>query len=68
MVKVMVFYDSKYGNTRIAAEKIVEGLQSKGVETDLANVKDVKPGGAVCSDVIVLGWAHPIIWPAPREP
>jgi flavorubredoxin len=55
MVKVSVFYDSKYGNTRLAAEKIVEGLQSKGVEADLMNVKDVKPGGAVCSDVIVLG-------------
>jgi flavorubredoxin len=55
MVKVSVFYDSKYGNTRLAAEKIVEGLQSKGVEADLMNVKDVKPGDAVCSDVIVLG-------------
>ena len=54
MVKVSVFYDSKYGNTRLAAEKIVEGLQSSGVEADLANVKDVKPG-AVYSEVIVMG-------------
>lgn len=55
MVKVSVFYDSKYGNTQLAAEKIVESLQSQGVEADLTNIKDVKPGGAVCSDVIVLG-------------
>jgi flavorubredoxin len=54
MIKVSVFYDSKYGNTRLAVEKIAEGLQSKDVETDLANIKEVKPG-AVCSDVIVLG-------------
>ncbi len=54
MVKVSVFYDSKYGNTRLAAEKIAEGLQSKGVQVDLANLKDVKTG-VVCSDVIVLG-------------
>jgi flavorubredoxin len=39
----------------LAAEKIVEGLQSKGVEADLMNINDVRPGGAVCSDVIVLG-------------
>jgi flavorubredoxin len=54
MVKVSVFYDSKYGNTQQAAEKIAEGLHSKGVEADLANIKDVKPR-AVCSDVIILG-------------
>jgi flavorubredoxin len=55
MVKVSVFYDSKYGNTQLAAEKIVEGLQSKGIEADLVNIKGVRPGVAVCSDVLVLG-------------
>jgi Uncharacterized flavoproteins len=55
MAKVSIFYDSKYGNTRLAAEKIVEGLKSKGVDADLANVKDVRLDGVVCSDVIVLG-------------
>lgn len=55
MVKVSVFYDSKYGNTRLAAEKIVEGLHSKDVEVDLMNIKDVKLGAVVCSEVIVLG-------------
>jgi flavorubredoxin len=55
MVTVSVFYDSKYGNTRLVAEKIAAGLKSKGVEAELANIKDAKPGGAVCSDVIVLG-------------
>lgn len=55
MVNVSVFYDSKYGNTHRAAEKIVEGLQNKGVTADLANIKNVRSGGAICSDVIVLG-------------
>jgi flavorubredoxin len=55
LVKVSVFYDSKYGNTRMVAEKIVEGLQNKGIEADLANVKDIQISSAICSDVIVLG-------------
>jgi flavorubredoxin len=63
LVKVSVFYDSKYGNTRQAAEKIVEGLKSKGAEVDLAYVKDVKPG-AVCSDVIVLGAPNHVAAPS----
>ena len=55
MVSAFVFYDSKYGNTKLAAEKIVEGLRSEGVEADLGYVKDVSLQEAVCFDLVVLG-------------
>jgi flavorubredoxin len=55
MVKVFIFYDSKYGNTKLAAEKIVEGIQSEGVESDLGYVKDVSLQDEICFDAIVLG-------------
>ena len=35
MVSVFVFYDSKYGNTKLVAEKIAEGLKSEGVTVEL---------------------------------
>jgi flavorubredoxin len=55
MAGVFVFYDSKYGNTKLVAEKIAEGLKSEGVMVDLGYVKEVGLDGAVCSDAIVLG-------------
>lgn len=55
MVKVFVFYDSKYGNTKLAAEKIIEGLQS--VEGTEARTGYVKEGvsSAADYDALVLG-------------
>ena len=39
MVKVFVVYDTKYGNTKLAAEKIIEGIgKVEGVETAIADV------------------------------
>ena len=55
MVNVFVFYDSKYGNTKLVAEKIAEGLKSEGVTVNLGYVKEVGLDGAVCSDALVLG-------------
>ncbi len=55
MVKVFVFYDSKYGNTKLAAEKIAEGICSKGIDVDVGYVKAVPPEHAVGYDTIVLG-------------
>ena len=55
MVKVLVFYDSKYGNTKLAAEKIAEGLRSGGVEVDLGYIKEVSPEHSVDYDALVLG-------------
>jgi flavorubredoxin len=55
MVSVFVFYDSKYGNTKVAAEKIAEGIESEGVGVEIGYVKDVGIQEAVCVDAIVLG-------------
>jgi flavorubredoxin len=56
MVKVLVVYDTKYGNTEIVAEKIVEGLREvKGIETDIVNVKKVDVEKAANSDAVLIG-------------
>jgi flavorubredoxin len=52
---VLIFYDSKYGNTRLVAEKIAEGLKSEGVEADLCYVKEAALDGAVNADALILG-------------
>ena len=55
MVKAFVFYDSKYGNTKLAAEKVAEGLRGGGAEVDLGYIKEVSPQHAVDYDMLVLG-------------
>ena len=55
MVRVFVFYDSKYGNTKLVAEKIAEGMRNGGVEVDLGYVKDVTAEHALDYDSLVLG-------------
>jgi flavorubredoxin len=55
MVKVFVFYDSKYGNTKLAAEKVAEGMRAAGAEVSLGYVKEVRPEAAADYDAIVLG-------------
>jgi menaquinone-dependent protoporphyrinogen IX oxidase len=50
-MKVLVLYDSKYGNTRKVAEAISEGLNKKGQSSDCVsvaevNIDDVKNYGA----------------------
>lgn len=56
MPKVFVVYDSKYGNTKIAAESILEGIKEvEGIETAIGYVKEVDAGKVVNYDLIVLG-------------
>ena len=56
MAKVFVFYDTKYGNTKLAAEKIVEGMREiEGIETDIGYVKEISVGNVADYDAIVLG-------------
>lgn len=56
MVKVLVCYDSKYGNTKLAAEKIQEGLkQVEGIETTIYSVKEIELANLNDFDAIVLG-------------
>ena len=45
MVKVFVVYDTKYGNTKLAAESILEGIKNvEGIETAIGYVKEVDVG------------------------
>lgn len=56
MVKVFVVYDSSYGNTKLAAETIAEGMQGiEGVEASVASVKEVDVNKVADCDVLVLG-------------
>jgi flavorubredoxin len=56
LVKVFVIYDSKYGNTKLVAEKILEGINDFGVsETSISYVKEIDVEKMVNYDVFVLG-------------
>ena len=56
MVKVFVVYDSKYGNTKLAGENIVEGIREvEGIETAIGYVKEIEIGKLADYDAIVLG-------------
>ena len=56
MVKIFVVYDSKYGNTKLVAEKIVEGMNAiGGVEVAIGYVNDVDTAQVAAADVVVLG-------------
>jgi menaquinone-dependent protoporphyrinogen IX oxidase len=56
MVKVIVVYESRYGNTRLAAEKIAEGMkQVAGTEVAVRDVKDIQPSQLPDYDIIIAG-------------
>jgi len=56
MAKAIVVYESKYGNTKLAAETIVEGMREvSGIETVLSEVKEVDLNQLTDFDVILVG-------------
>ena len=56
MTKVLIVYDSKYGNTKLAAENILEGVKSvEGVEAAVAYVKEIEPEKVGDYDVVIFG-------------
>jgi flavodoxin len=56
LAKVFVVYDTKYGNTKLVAEMIVEGIREvEGIETAIGDVEEVKLGNLADSDVILIG-------------
>lgn len=56
MVKVFVVYDTKYGNTKLAGENILEGIKEvEGIETAIGYVKEIDAGKVANYDAIVLG-------------
>jgi flavorubredoxin len=55
-MKVLVIYDSKYGNTKIAAENILEGLkQVEDIEAKISYVKEVDSQKVVSYDTLIIG-------------
>jgi flavorubredoxin len=55
MGNVIIFYDSKYGNTKVVAEKIAEGLRIEGAKVDLHNLKELRIDSAICAEGILIG-------------
>jgi len=54
--KVIVVYDSKYGNTKLVAETITAGMrQVEGMETVVSGVKEVDLNRIPDYDAILLG-------------
>ena len=55
-MKVFIVYDTKYGNTKLSAETIVEGIREvEGVEVTVGYVKEIDIGKLVDYDALVLG-------------
>ena len=66
MVKVFVVYDTKYGNTKLVAEKIVEGMREiEGIETVISDVKEIDLEKITNSDAILIG--SPNHWGGPSR-
>jgi flavodoxin len=56
MVKVIIVYESKYGNTRLVAETIAEGLREiPGIDAVLREIKDVDMKYLAGFDTILIG-------------
>ena len=56
MAEVIIVYESKYGNTRLVAETIGEGIREvSGIETVICELKEVDPNRVVESDAILVG-------------
>jgi len=56
LVKVLVVYDTKYGNTKLVAEKIMEGIgEVEGIETAISDAEETDPKKAADYDAILIG-------------
>jgi flavodoxin len=65
LAKVFVVYDTKYGNTKLVAEKIVEGMREvEGIETAISDVEEVDLERVADYDAILIGspnhWGGPV--------
>jgi len=56
MAKVIITYESKYGNTKLVAEAIAEGMREvSGVETILSELSEVDLDKLIDYDAILIG-------------
>jgi len=54
--KVIVIYESKYGNTKQAAEEIIAGIkETAAIEVILSEVKQVNFDDVIAADAILIG-------------
>jgi len=65
VVRVFVVYDTKYGNTKLVAEKIVEGLKEvEGIEAAISDVEGVDLDEVAGSDAVLTGSPNHVGRPA----
>jgi flavorubredoxin len=56
VVKVFVVYDTKYGNTKLVAENIMEGMREfGGIETAISDIEEVDIERLADYDAILIG-------------
>jgi len=56
MVKALIVYESKYGNTKLVAETIAEGMnQVSGVKTTVVDLKEIDLSKIDDFDTILIG-------------
>ena len=56
MATIIVVYESKYGNTKLVAETIIEGIrQVPGIETTLNEINEVDSNRLIEYDAILVG-------------
>lgn len=56
MKKILVVYDTKYGNTMLVAAKIAEGIRKTNLsEVIVSNVRDIVPMAAYQYEAIIIG-------------
>jgi len=66
LAKVIVAYESKYGNTKLVAETIIEGIKEVGkIETVLSEIKEVDLNKVTDYDAILTG--SPNHWGGPTR-
>jgi Flavodoxin len=54
-MKVVVLYESMYGNTHRVADCIAEGLRATGADVDVVHVSDCESGPMCAADLVVVG-------------
>jgi flavodoxin len=55
-MKILIIYDSKYGNTKFVAENILEGLKKvEGIGVEIKSVKEVDSDRVGNYDVLIIG-------------
>lgn len=56
MAKVIIIYESKYGNTKLVANAIAEGIRRvSGIEPSVCELGEVDPGGLGEFDAVIIG-------------